>query len=271
MIDRRTMAARIRDVNPVPKVTDVDPDELGAFFAAFGERLAAAHAIGPGPAGTGQSAVHERRSEIPAHGGTDMTNITTERPASTDRIAGPEPNGRRLVFGFALLMLLAAVGITGWWIGSSDDETAVAAPPADVESLLGDFYAAFAAYDGDAMAGLLAEDFVAGGEFTQTPMTAEDFVRRVGMGESFGWALEPLSEPLMIGDAAVPFQPQCYRRLDCNEPGAYLISVDVMKRTGIADSEGFSVFFIVEEDGVPKIARYEHPLPYYLGLTLESG
>lgn len=171
----------------------------------------------------------------------------------------------------ALLVLLAVVGATEWWMGSSEGDTATATPPPEVETLLEDFYAAFAEYDGAAMAELLAEDSTTAGEFTQVLIGADDFARRVGLGESFGWELEPVSDPLMIGDPATPFQPQCYRRVGCDEAGAYLVSVDVMKRTGVAESEGFSVFFIVEEDGFPKIARYKHPLPYYLGLTLISG
>ena len=274
MIDRRTMATRIREVNPVPKVADVDSKELTAFFAAFGEKLAAAHATDPVPASGGESQVHERRSQTPAHGGTDMTNIATDRPRSTasaDRTVAEPPRGRwRPAFGFALVALFAVVGVTGWWIGSSDGETAAAAPPAEVQTLLDDFYAAFATHDGAAMAELLAEDFVMATEWTGT-LRADGFARTVETAESFGWAIEPIAEPLMIGEPTEPLQPQCVMRLGCDEAGAYVISVDVQKRRGSPDEEGFSMFYIVEEDGVPTVARYEYPLPYYLPLTMTPG
>ena len=277
MIDRRTMAARIRDVDPVPDVAALDSKEIGAFLTTFGEKVAAAHAA------EAMSASDAGRTSLKptfgpdsqAHGGIDMANITTDRPrptASAERPVSETRRGRwRPAFGFALAALLAVVGATGWWMGSSDGETAsAAAPPTEVQTMLDDFYAAFAANDGAAMAELLAEDFVMATEFAGT-LRANDFARYVDLGETTGWAIEPVSDPLMIGEPAEPLQPQCVMRLGCDEPGAYVISVDVQKRRGSPDEEGFSMFFIVEEDGVPKVARYEYPLPYYLPLTMTPG
>ena len=164
------------------------------------------------------------------------------------------PHVRWAVFGFAMALLVILVGATGWWIGSGDTDIAEAAPPAEIQALLDDFYAAFAAYDGDAMAQLITEDFRMSTEWTP-PLRAQDFVRRINMGETLKWTLEPVSEPIMIGDTAEPSFP-----LD----GAYVTSVDRMAGTGISGGAGFSTFFIVIEDGVPKVASYEFPLRGYL-------
>lgn len=167
-----------------------------------------------------------------------MTVLTEKRPeysrADLDRA---ESRVRRLR-AWVIVLALAVVGL-GVWVGYdlfTGSDTAVSG---EIQALLDDYREATNAANGSAFMALVTDDFVF--ETPDGTLTESDQALEVVEYSSYGFNVERIGEPLMMGDG--PWYVSAGHHLDAT--------------TFPADGyDGISTFTIVDDDGTLKIARH---------------
>jgi len=169
-------------------------------------------------------------------------SMLTERPQTQtedrDTFVGVEsPRSGRGWMWLSILLAVALIGLGTWFIVDQTSDSATA-PSDDVVSLVDDYHDAWNTYDGAAFLALVTDDFVF--DDGTSSLTADATATRIESLDFYNFHVVQLNESQMVGD------------------GPWYVSV-ANELTGVTPTvDGFSIFEIVEDGGVLKVARHSY-------------